>query len=71
MREGGTDHAPAVRPLGRPEGASNPRVRARSTASWRLWTPSLAYRWRLWVPTVFTDRNSSAAISWVVRWVGR
>jgi hypothetical protein len=28
----------------RADGASSPRARARSTASWRLWTPSLAYR---------------------------
>src|SRR5260370_12058525 len=55
----------------RAEGASRPRARARSTASWRLWTPNLAYRWRMWVPTVFTDRNSSLAISCAVRWVGR
>jgi hypothetical protein len=55
----------------RTEGASRPRARARSTASWRLWTPSLAYRWRRWVLTVFTERNSSLAISCTVRWVGR
>ncbi len=52
-------------------GASRPRARPRSTASWRLWTPSLAYRWRVWVPTVWTERNSSLAISRAVRWVGR
>jgi hypothetical protein len=55
----------------RAEGASRPRARARSTASWRLWTPNLAYRWRVWVPTVFTETNSSLAISCAVRWVGR
>src|SRR5271155_157432 len=55
----------------RTDGASRPKARARSTASWRPGTPSLAYRWRRWVLTVFAERNSSLAISCTVRWVGR
>src|SRR6266700_6885598 len=38
-------------------GASRPRARAGSTAWWRRWTPSLAYRWRRWVVTVCVDRD--------------
>jgi hypothetical protein len=55
----------------RGEGASRPRARARSTASWRRWTSSLAYRWRICVVTVCTDTNSSPAISCAPRPVGR
>jgi hypothetical protein len=40
----------------RGDGASSPRARACSTASWRRCAPSLSYRWRMWVLTVFTDR---------------
>jgi hypothetical protein len=40
----------------RGEGASRPRARACSTASWRRCTTSLSYRWRMWVLTVLTDR---------------
>jgi len=55
----------------RAEGASRPRVRADSTASARLWTPSLAYRLRMWVLTVLVETDSSPAISGADRWVGR
>ena len=44
--------------------------RARSTAAWRLRTPSLRYRLRAWVFTVFTETNSSPAISGCVSGVG-
>jgi len=53
------------------DGASRPRPRARSTASVRPCTPSLANRWRTCVRTVCTDRDSSRAISGVVKLVGK
>src|ERR1700722_10308474 len=55
----------------RGDGASRPRARACSTASWRRCAPSLSYRWRMWVLTVFTDRYISSAISGVESFVGR
>jgi hypothetical protein len=53
------------------EGESRPSSRARFTASARLCTPSLAYTLRKWVLIVFSDTNSSAAISGAGRLVGR
>src|ERR1700685_903627 len=53
------------------DGASRPRARACSTASWRRCAPSLSYRWRMWVLTVFTDRYISSAISGAESFVGR
>ena len=53
------------------EGDSSPSSRARLTASARLCTPSLAYTLRRWVLIVFSDTNSSAAISGARRLVGR
>ena len=52
-------------------GASRPRSRARLTASARLCTPSFAYTLRMWVLIVFSDTNSSDAISGARRLVGR
>jgi nitroreductase len=70
------DRTDAPRPLvtsqrPRGEGASRPRARACSTASWRRCTPSLSYRWRMWVLTVFTDKYNSSAISGAESLVGR
>ena len=53
------------------EGDSSPSSRARLTASARLCTPSLAYMLRRWALIVFSDTNSSAAISGPRRLVGR
>jgi hypothetical protein len=53
------------------EGDSRPSSRARFTASARLCTPSLAYTLRKWVLIVFSDTNSSAAISGAGRLVDR
>ncbi len=55
----------------REEGDSRPSSRARLTASARLCTPSLAYTLRRCVRIVFSDTNSSAAISGARRLVGR
>jgi len=52
-------------------GDSRPSSRARVTASARLCTPSFAYTLRRCVLTVFSDTNSSAAISEARRLVGR
>ena len=61
---------PAAQRLRAP-GASRPSSRARLTASARLCTPSLAYTLRMCVRIVFSDTNSSAAISDARRLVGR
>src|SRR6516165_12200012 len=53
------------------EGASSPSSRARLTASPRLCTPSFVYTLRKWVRIVFSDTNSSPAISGAGRLVGR
>ena len=53
------------------EGDSSPSSRARSTASVRLCTLSLAYTWRRWALIVLWETNSSAAISGPRRLVGR
>ena len=53
------------------EGDSSSSSRARLTASARLCTPSLAYMLRRWALIVFSDTNSSAAISGPRRLVGR
>ena len=55
----------------REEGDSSPSSRARLTASARLCTPSLAYMLRRWALIVFSDTNSSDAISGPRRLVGR
>jgi hypothetical protein len=53
------------------EGDSRPSSRARVTAAARLCTSSLAYTLRMCVLIVFSDTNSSAAISGAERLVGR
>jgi hypothetical protein len=55
----------------RGDGASKPRARARVTASVRRCTPSLAKMWRECVRTVFSDTDSSPAISRADKLVGR
>ena len=69
LARGPTDGDPGQRPS--EEGESRPSSRARVTASARLCTPSLVYALRKWVLIVFSDTNSSAAISGAGRLVGR
>jgi DNA-binding transcriptional ArsR family regulator len=52
-------------------GASRLRARADSTASARVYAPSLAYRLRTWVLTVLAETDSSVAMPGADRWVGR
>src|SRR5450755_2441572 len=53
------------------DGASRPRARACATASVRPCAPSLPHTWRTCVRTVFTDTDSSRAISGADKLVGR